>query len=140
MNDENAITYSLVQCESGNCKKTNGYVKNSNGIYAFVKDIGEKVTFVDGVGSKYGLASGTTKDSCDFNNVATYNVGKITGNKNMCIGQSEVVEFLNGQYVILKDKPAVMDTPFEDSTISIPIKSSGNYIIRDQFYNKGNCL
>ena len=134
MIEANVSDYDLIQCLNfENCKETNGYVKNDSGIYAFVENVREKVT----TGGKYGLSDGSTKKDCVIEGDSP-NVGKmIYDDQEMCIGNKESIKFENGEYIILKNNPAVKNTPFADNTISVPIKSRKNYIIRDQFYNKG---
>jgi len=141
ISNANANSYSLVKCNSGNCKKTNGYVKNGgDDIYAFVNDNVEKVTDIE-------------NDCVGDISKTKYNVGKITAS-GMCIGDQIEVEFpVSGtkNYVIISDRPAVASTPFKDLTVTgrnkksnanspigIPIESGANYIIINQFYDGGN--
>jgi len=126
--------YFVIDCYDGECRRTQGYVKNESNVYAFV---GENTGVNISGNQKFN--GPTTKSNCASGD--TGNVGQVILNKSgICYGnESSDIPFGNtdDKYIILKGA-AKKGTPFEDAQNSIMIRHSANYILKDQFYNGGN--
>jgi len=126
--------YLVIDCYDGECKRTQGYVKNESNVYAFVGDS----TGVN-ISGNQKFNGPTTKSNCASGDAG--NVGQVITDKNgVCYGNgsSEIrFENTNDKYIILKGA-AKKGTPFEDAKNAIMIRHSANYILKDQFSFGGN--
>jgi len=126
----------LVDCESGVCEQTSGYVKKSNTVvYEFSGD-NTGVT-VSSTVAEVGTCTDTVGSS-NLGKIYT-STGEVTG---ICVGSDggtgKGMAFeATGEYLILKGR-AVSGTPFESNSLSVPLKSGNNYIISDKFFTGGN--
>ena len=134
----NLTTYVIVDCKEGVCRQSNGFVKNNNVMYAFVKEITGAV--VNAEDNFIGGATLTGETKCeDANAGLLYN-----DKKGICINKEKGIDFADddNEYMILKGKTFTSGNPFaETANVNIRIKRSANYILKDSFYTSGlyNC-
>ena len=112
--------------------------KNLNPIVlAFVGDaVGEAATDVKYTGG--GISANT--DCTDGTEPGlSNNIGQlITGGAGVCIYKDTAITFApSGEKILLKDKPAIANTPFRNTENEVKLKSDTHYVIIDKYYNDG---
>ena len=119
--------YVIVECVSGNCKQTTGYIKSNDSYYAFGSSNG---------GSPVN-SSITASPSCTNNEDS----GKIQNDGKVCIEGNRKIEMTTtlDKGMILKSI-AANGTPFVDGTYNIFVKNGENYVIKDNFKTAGKYL
>jgi len=114
------VNYILVDCVSGVCRQTQGYILNFDIINAFV-------------GTKGG--DSTIAGACEEGNIGKF----LSGSSGVCVNAvtGQVTTALlspSGEYLI---SGAVAGTPFEDGKYSVALKVAAKYIIKDKFNSEG---
>jgi len=68
------------------------------------------------------------------------NIGQLYENAGpgLCVNAGKGIALDSGERIILKDTPAIADTPFRDTENNVPIKTGANYIVIDKLYTGGN--
>ena len=132
--DLDLTNYKVVECDDGICKQTQGYIKKSDGsVYAFVSTN-------NGISAAVPTFVGSTTidkpEKCTEDYVGMlYNI-----NKGVCVSAENGIAFADAgteEHRMILKKTAVSGTPFNDRKENIPVRVTGNYILKDQFYNGG---
>ena len=130
-----AIGYVLVDCIDGICKQTQGYVKDSEKVIAFVGE--NNGINADDDNNKVQFYSSNNIANCDNKN----KIGYIKNGKgSICLnGIAEEVTFSddNKRFLILYENDIPTTTPFYVENENVPVKHGERYIIVDKF-NSGN--
>jgi len=122
--------YVLVDCVEGDCKQTQGYIKENRKIRVFIGDNG-----FSSLGKDYDENNkGPTEV---VNCAAESNVGKLSGEHNLkgiCIGNGMSLDFAEDEVEITNHiiMAGAENTPFHGDFV---VKRGTRYIIRDMFYN-----
>jgi len=113
--------YVIVECVSGKCKRTTGYVKSKGSYYAFGSNGGSSVSSIS------VAACASNSDS-----------GKIRSNGDVCIEGDRYISMNStpAKGMILKST-AAPGTPFVDDTYYVFVKNGEDYVIKDTFRTSG---
>ena len=123
--EKNASDYIIVDCISGKCQQTTGYVINGSKIFGFIGDnVGADVT-------SSAVSTASTVTSCS-------EVGKFTSSKKgFCVRTGQGFEMKEKNARMIKAGSAGESTPFADAIYEVPIKNGDYFIVRNKYENGG---
>jgi len=123
--EKNASDYIIVDCLSGKCQQTTGYVINGSKILGFIGDnVGVDVT-------SSAVSAASTVTSCS-------EVGKFTSSKeSFCVRTGQGFEMKEKNARMIKAGSVGEGSPFADAVYEVPIKNGDYYVVRDKYYADG---
>ena len=120
-----ASDYVIVDCISGMCKDTTGYVINGSKVFGFIGDnVGTEMT-------SSAVSTASSVASCS-------EIAKFTSLKDgFCVRKGQGLMMNEKGTRMLKAGSAGEGSPFADAVHEVPIKNGDYYVVRDKYYADG---